>query len=175
MGFLDFALGVLVGVANSNAKRNFNVYQKSNTMRETNADRITIQKRPNRKYVPKEFKYRFCPKCNKSVKVEKKSFGLKTVCPICGYQFKGNSPSNEEVTAQNKKIYDSIDDDVKKTINCIPTPLKPLNKKLIHSKEIQHKRLGHRSNYKRCPSCKMLVNKTKNECDYCGSSFDKDV
>ena len=39
---------------------------------------------------------------------------------------------------------------------------------LKNAKEIQHKRLGAESNYRRCPNCNRLIKKTAYKCKYCG-------
>ena len=42
-----------------------------------------------------------------------------------------------------------------------------------HAKELQHERLGEKSNYKRCPKCDMLVNKELTRCKYCKFIIDE--
>lgn len=50
----------------------------------------------------------------------------------------------------------------------------PKNREAIeNAKEIQHKRLGEKSHYKRCPSCNMLVDKYRVRCNYCHTLIGK--
>lgn len=50
---------------------------------------------------------------------------------------------------------------------------KPKRDAVENAKEIQHRRLGKKSYYKRCPNCEMLVNKDIYVCKYCGHGLGK--
>ena len=71
---------------------------------------------------------------------------------------------NEEIT-QNHNFKD---DD---SLSYRYSESKKYGEKVNYAKELQHKRLGPNSHYKRCPLCKMLVNKNDDRCKYCKTNL----